>query len=63
MSWSETTLSNQDAIEGLKYLPQLSSLRSEFSYDNLMYIIAGEIIAKLTGKPWPEVIKTVFFHH
>ncbi|MBA6342744.1 serine hydrolase [Colwellia sp. MB02u-10] len=61
MIWPETTLSNQDVIKGLKYLPQVSSFRSEFAYDNLMYIIAGEIIAKLTGKPWQEVIQHRIF--
>ena len=61
MIWPETTLSNQDVIKGLKYLPQVSSFRSEFAYDNLMYVIAGEIIAKLTGKPWQEVIQHRIF--
>ena len=61
MIWPETTLTNQDVIKGLKYLPQVSSFRSEFAYDNLMYVIAGEIIAKLTGQPWQEVIQTRIF--
>jgi len=61
MIWPETTLTNQDVIKGLKHLPQVSSFRSEFAYDNLMYVIAGEIIAKLTGKPWHEVIQSRIF--
>ena len=61
MIWPETTLTNQDVIKGLKYLPQVSSFRSEFAYDNLMYVVAGEIIAKLTGKPWQEAIQSRIF--
>jgi CubicO group peptidase (beta-lactamase class C family) len=61
MIWPETTLTNQDVIKGLKHLPQVSSFRSEFAYDNLMYVIAGEIIAKITGKPWHEVIQSRIF--
>jgi len=61
MIWPETTLTNADVIKGLKYLPQVSSFRSEFAYDNLMYVIAGEIIAKLTGQPWQDVIKQHIF--
>ncbi len=61
MIWPETTLTNQDVIKGLKHLPQVSSFRSEFAYDNLMYVIAGEIIAKLTGKTWHEVIQSRIF--
>lgn len=61
MIWPETTLTNEDVINGLKHLPQVSSFRSEFAYDNLMYVIAGEIIAKLTGMPWQEAIQQRIF--
>ncbi|MCW8833790.1 MAG: serine hydrolase [Colwellia sp.] len=61
MIWPQTTLTNADVIKGLKYLPQVSSFRSEFAYDNLMYVIAGEIIAKMTGMSWQEAIQTRIF--
>lgn len=61
MIWPHTTLTNTDIIKGLKYLPEVSSFRSEFAYDNLMYIIAGEVIARVTGKPWSEVIQERIF--
>ncbi|XQW85087.1 serine hydrolase [Thalassotalea piscium] len=56
MIWPETTHTMADIIKGMKYLPEASSFRSEFAYDNLMYILAGEIIARVTGKPWQETI-------
>jgi CubicO group peptidase (beta-lactamase class C family) len=61
MIWPETTLTNADVIKGLKHLPQVSSFRSEFAYDNLMYVIAGEIIAKLTSMTWQEAIQARIF--
>ena len=61
MIWPQTTLTNADVIKGLKHLPQVSSFRSEFAYDNLMYVIAGEIIAKLTSMSWQEAIQTRIF--
>jgi len=61
MIWPETTLTTADIIKGLKYLPQTSSFRSEFAYDNLMYVIAGEIITKLTGKTWETYIQEKIF--
>jgi len=61
MIWPHTTLNNQDVIKGLKYLPQVSSFRSEFAYDNLMYVIAGEIIQKVTGMAWQDVIQQKIF--
>ncbi len=61
MIWPQTTLTNADVIKGLKYLPQVTSFRSEFAYDNLMYVIAGEIVARLTGMSWQEAIQARIF--
>ncbi len=61
MIWPETDLTTQHIIKGLKYLPQVSSFRSEFAYDNLMYIVAGEIIKRVTGQDWEDVIHSRLF--
>lgn len=61
MIWPETSHTMDDVIKGIKYLPEVSSFRSEFAYDNLMFIIAGEIIARVTGKPWQEnIVENIF---
>ncbi|GLX78459.1 serine hydrolase [Thalassotalea insulae] len=61
MIWPQTTHTMADIIKGIKYLPQVSSFRSEFAYDNLMFIIAGEIVARVTGKSWQDNIKAQIF--
>lgn len=61
MIWPDTTHTIDDIIKGIKYLPEVSSFRSEYAYDNLMYIIAGEIIARVTGMTWEENIKQKIF--
>ncbi|GAA6205662.1 serine hydrolase [Thalassotalea sp. SU-HH00458] len=61
MIWPETTHTIDDIIKGIKYLPEVSSFRSEYAYDNLMYIIAGEIIARVTGRSWEENIQQNIF--
>ena len=61
MIWPNTSLTNADILKGLKYLPEVSSFRSEFAYDNLMYILAGEVITRITGQPWQEVIQQRIF--
>jgi CubicO group peptidase (beta-lactamase class C family) len=61
MIWPQTTLTTMDIIKRMKYLRPVSSFRSEFAYDNLMYIIAGKIIEKLTHKPWVQVIQERIF--
>lgn len=61
MIWPHTSLTTTDIIKGLKHLPEVSSFRSEFAYDNLMYIIAGEVISRLTKQSWNDVIQTRIF--
>src|SRR5450830_1123705 len=34
-----------------------TSFRSRYAYDNLLYIVAGQIIAAKTGKPWGEAVR------
>lgn len=61
MIWPHTDHSIEDIIKGIRYLPEESSFRSEFAYDNLMYIIAGEVISRVTNKPWSQVIQEQIF--
>jgi CubicO group peptidase (beta-lactamase class C family) len=61
MIWPNTTHTIDDIIKGIKYLPEVSSFRSEYAYDNLMYILAGEIIARVSGLSWEENIKQNIF--
>lgn len=61
MIWPHTTTTNDDVIKGIKHLPVVSSFRSEFAYDNLLYIVAGEVIARITGQSWNEVIQERIF--
>lgn len=61
MIWPKSDLTETDIFRGLKYLPQKSGFRSEFAYNNLMYVIAGKLIEQVTGKPWNEYIQQNLF--
>jgi CubicO group peptidase (beta-lactamase class C family) len=50
--WYKSDLSSKEIIERIQYLPKAYDFRSGYGYSNLMYITAGEIIKKITGKPW-----------
>ena len=51
----------EDIITAVKYLPPATSFRSEYAYDNLMYIIAGEVLSRIDGRPWSKVIEERVF--
>jgi CubicO group peptidase (beta-lactamase class C family) len=46
-----------DIIHNLQYLKPVSAFRTKYDYDNLLYIVAGEVIAKVSGKSWCDFIE------
>jgi CubicO group peptidase (beta-lactamase class C family) len=48
----------KDIIHNLRYLKPVSSFRTKYDYDNLMYIVAGEVVARVSGMSWEEFIET-----
>ncbi len=51
------TFTVQDIINNIQYLQPESSFRSKYAYNNNMYIIAGEIIHRVSGLSWEEFIE------
>ena len=48
----------QDIIENVKYLEPETSFRSKFAYNNNMFIIAGEVLKRVSGLSWEDFIET-----
>lgn len=55
--WYKSTLTSEEIIKRVKYIPKNHDFRSGFGYSNVMYITAGEIIKKVTGKSWGQNVK------
>lgn len=61
MWWPNPTFSRQEVIEGIKHLKPTSSFRSKYDYDNLLYIVAGEIVTRVSGRQWEDYIEQNIF--
>ena len=46
-----------DVIAGLAHLPVTGSFRADYAYDNLLYIVAGELIAAVSGQSYEEFVQ------
>ena len=55
--WYETTYSSDDILKRVRHLSPVSSFRTRYGYQNLMYIAAGKIIEKVSGKPWCTFVR------
>jgi CubicO group peptidase (beta-lactamase class C family) len=48
----------KDIIHNLRYLKPVSGFRTKYDYDNLLYIVAGEVVARVSGMSWEDFIET-----
>jgi CubicO group peptidase (beta-lactamase class C family) len=55
--WPTTSFSTDEIIHKLRYIAPSTSFRSSYAYDNLLYIVAGKIIASKSGKSWGETVR------
>ncbi len=46
-----------EMIHNIRYLKNVSEFRTKFDYDNNLYIVAGEVIAKVAGITWEEFVE------
>lgn len=61
MIFPPTTFTRTEILRNMKHLKPVSSFRSKFDYDNLLYLVAGEIIPVVTGKTWESfIIERIF---
>ena len=56
MWWPTTTFTTDEIIHNLRYIKPATSFRNSYAYDNLLYIVAGKIIAAKSGKTWGETM-------
>lgn len=57
MWWPTTTFTTDEIIHNLRYIKPATSFRSSYAYDNLLYIVAGKIIAQKSGKDWGTTVR------
>lgn len=50
----------KDVIQNIHFLKPVSDFRSKYDYDNLLYIIAGVVIERVSGMSWAEFIQQKF---
>ncbi len=55
--WSGSGLNRKQLFEKLKYLPPSKPVFAQYQYNNLMYMAAGVLIERLSGKTWEEFMK------
>ncbi len=47
-----------DIITSFQYQKPVSAFRTKYDYDNLLYMVAGEVINRLSGMSWDSFVET-----
>lgn len=55
--WVSAPLNRNELFDRLKYLPLNKPVYAQYQYNNLMYMAAGVLIERLSGKSWEAFVR------
>lgn len=61
MYFPPSDLSRAEIVRRLRFVPLAYSFRERYAYDNILYIVAGEVIARVSGASWDGFVKKRIF--
>jgi len=61
MFWPATDFTRDQILARIRFLKPASSFRSHYAYDNLLYLVAGQMIPLITGKTWEQFVQQRIF--
>jgi CubicO group peptidase (beta-lactamase class C family) len=54
--WPDTDVTRREVVAAARHIRPASSLRSRYAYNNLMFVVAGEVVAAVSGMSWDEFV-------
>src|SRR5207302_2935728 len=59
--WFHSSYNRAEIAYRIRFARPVSSFRSAYAYDNVLYIVAGEIFPAAAGQSWDDVVKNRIF--
>jgi CubicO group peptidase (beta-lactamase class C family) len=59
--WTRGDLSRDEILKRVRFLTPAYSIRNGYVYQNVMYSAAGEVVARASGMPWEDFVRTRIF--
>jgi CubicO group peptidase (beta-lactamase class C family) len=59
--WYESDIPSPEVRRRVRFLRPAYSMRSSFIYQNVMYALAGDVVAAASGMPWEEFVRRRIF--
>lgn len=55
--WPGTDLDRTELVRRLRHVPLATSFRAQYAYDNVLYLVAGEVVAAASGMSWEAFVQ------
>lgn len=56
--WPASTYNRPQIMHQLRFIPLSTSFRSAYAYDNVLYLVAGQVIEAVSGQSWEDFISS-----
>lgn len=60
--WYHTDYSSEEIIKRMRFIPIENEFRSQYGYQNNMFMMAGEIVSQSSGITWHEYLQNEIFN-
>jgi CubicO group peptidase (beta-lactamase class C family) len=58
LGWPPSTRTREEIVRQIRYLEPVTSFRSAYAYDNVLYHVAALVIEAASGQTWEEFVAT-----
>ncbi|HEU5208310.1 MAG TPA: serine hydrolase [Longimicrobiales bacterium] len=59
--WGAAGYSLDEMIPRLEHVEPVASFRTQWNYQNVVYALAGELVERISGRPWHEFVRERIF--
>jgi CubicO group peptidase (beta-lactamase class C family) len=56
--WPPSTYDRKEIARRLRFIQPATGFRSAYAYDNVLYLVAGEVIETLSGQSWEDFVSS-----
>src|SRR5438034_7414678 len=56
--WPPSTYDRKEIARRLRFIRPATSFRSAYAYDNVLYLVAAEVITAVTGQTWEDFVSS-----
>ncbi|MCX8159702.1 MAG: serine hydrolase [Candidatus Saccharicenans sp.] len=57
MLWPASDLNRKEILRRVRYIKPSSSFRTRYAYNNIMFVVAGELLERVSGLKWEDFVR------